>query len=58
MKTYTRDEIKQRITHETDNGRALVIGNAGLGMTAKFIERGGADFLRQHRINTKIRIIQ
>ena len=45
MKTYTRDEIKQRITHETDNGRALVIGNAGLGMTAKFIERGGADFL-------------
>ena len=42
---YTRDEILERLHKTLNEGRALIGAGAGTGISAKFIERGGADFI-------------
>jgi len=43
--TYTRQEVLQRL-HATLNARqAIIVAGAGTGISAKFIERGGADLI-------------
>lgn len=42
---YTRDEVKQRLKSALDHGSPIIGAGAGIGISAKFIEKGGADFL-------------
>ena len=45
-KRFTREEIKQRFQASIDAGQPIVIASAGIGIAAKFAERGGADMIR------------
>jgi len=42
---YTRQEVRDRLQETLDQGKAIIGAGAGTGISAKFIEKGGADFL-------------
>lgn len=42
---YTREEVRARLQAALDRGEPIVGAGAGSGISAKFIERGGADLL-------------
>ncbi len=42
---YTKQEVKDRLQKTLDAGKAIIGAGAGTGISAKFIEKGGADFL-------------
>lgn len=42
---YTRQEVRDRLQAALDRGEALIAAGAGTGISAKFIERGGADLI-------------
>ncbi len=42
---YTRQEVRDRLQDALDRGEPLIAAGAGTGISAKFIERGGADLL-------------
>jgi predicted TIM-barrel enzyme len=42
---YTRKEVIERLRATLKNGDALIAAGAGTGISAKFIERGGADLI-------------
>lgn len=43
--THTRQQVINRLANEVRNNRAIVGAGAGTGISAKFIERGGADLV-------------
>ena len=42
---YTREEVRARLQQTLDQQSAIIGAGAGTGISAKFIEQGGADFL-------------
>ena len=42
---YTRKEVVDRLQATLDQGKAIIAAGAGTGISAKFIERGGADLI-------------
>ena len=42
---YTRQEVRDRLKNTLDQKKAIIAAGAGTGISAKFIERGGADLL-------------
>jgi predicted TIM-barrel enzyme len=42
---YTRKEVRDRLMATIKKGGAIIAGGAGTGISAKFIERGGADLI-------------
>jgi predicted TIM-barrel enzyme len=42
---YTREEVRERFKKTLDQKKAIIGAGAGTGISAKFIERGGADFI-------------
>lgn len=42
---YSREEVRQRLADSLKRGTALLAAGAGTGISAKFIERGGADLI-------------
>jgi predicted TIM-barrel enzyme len=42
---YTRPEVRARLQNALDRGEPLIAAGAGTGISAKFIEKGGADLL-------------
>ncbi|MFT5886343.1 MAG: putative TIM-barrel enzyme [Arcticibacterium sp.] len=42
---YTREEVKSRLMKTLAQKKAIIGAGAGSGISAKFIEKGGADFL-------------
>lgn len=44
-KRFTREEIKQRFQTSIDAGHPIIVASAGIGIAAKFAERGGADMI-------------
>ena len=42
---YTRKEVIERLRATLKRGDAIIAGGAGTGISAKFIERGGADLI-------------
>ncbi|MEQ1853270.1 MAG: phosphoenolpyruvate hydrolase family protein [Chthoniobacteraceae bacterium] len=42
---YTRKEVVDRLRATLKNGNAIIAGGAGTGISAKFIEKGGADLI-------------
>jgi len=42
---YTKQEVRDRLQATLDKGKAIIGAGAGTGISAKFIEKGGADFL-------------
>jgi predicted TIM-barrel enzyme len=42
---YTRIEVRERLQATLDRGEPLIAAGAGTGISAKFIEKGGADLL-------------
>src|SRR5256885_6059651 len=42
---YTRKEVVQRLRDTLKKGKAIIAAGAGTGISAKFIERGGADLI-------------
>ena len=42
---YTRKEVIERLRATLKKGNAIIAGGAGTGISAKFIERGGADLI-------------
>ncbi len=42
---YTRAEVRDRLHATLDRGEPIIAAGAGTGISAKFIERGGADLL-------------
>jgi predicted TIM-barrel enzyme len=42
---YTRKEVCERLRGTLKKGNAIIAGGAGTGISAKFIERGGADLI-------------
>src|SRR5258706_13607520 len=42
---YTRQEVRDRLQAALDRGEPIIAAGAGTGISAKFIERGGADLL-------------
>jgi predicted TIM-barrel enzyme len=42
---YTRDEVRERLKKTLAQKKAIIGAGAGTGISAKFIEKGGADFL-------------
>jgi len=42
---YTREEVRQRLQKTIDQQSAVIGAGAGTGISAKFIEKGGADFI-------------
>ena len=42
---YTKQEVRDRLQTSLDNNRALIVAGAGTGISAKFIEKGGADLI-------------
>ena len=42
---YTRAEVVARLNDTLDKGQAIIAAGAGAGISAKFIERGGADLI-------------
>jgi predicted TIM-barrel enzyme len=44
-KKYTREDMIRRLQSQVQQGKAIIGAGAGTGISAKFIERGGADFI-------------
>ena len=42
---YTRQEVRDRLQNALDRGEPLIAAGAGTGISAKFIEKGGADLI-------------
>ncbi len=42
---YTKQEVRARLQHTLDANNAIIAAGAGTGISAKFIERGGADLI-------------
>ncbi len=42
---YTREEVVARLQKTVDGGKAIIAAGAGTGISAKFIEKGGADLI-------------
>ncbi|WP_114750992.1 phosphoenolpyruvate hydrolase family protein [Pleomorphovibrio marinus] len=42
---YTRQEVRERLTSTILQNKAIIAAGAGTGISAKFIEKGGADLL-------------
>lgn len=42
---YTKQEVRERMQKTVDDGKAIIAAGAGTGISAKFIERGGADLI-------------
>jgi predicted TIM-barrel enzyme len=42
---YTRKEVRDRLMATVKKGNAIIAGGAGTGISAKFIEKGGADLI-------------
>lgn len=42
---FTREEVLERLKKEVKNGRPIIVAGAGIGITAKFAELGGADLI-------------
>src|SRR5262245_34045241 len=42
---YTREEVRERLDTTLKNGSAIIAAGAGTGISAKFIEKGGADLI-------------
>ncbi|MEZ5041067.1 MAG: phosphoenolpyruvate hydrolase family protein [Saprospiraceae bacterium] len=42
---YTKQEVRDRLQKTVDQGKAIIGAGAGTGISAKFIEKGGADFI-------------
>jgi len=42
---YTREEVVERLRAQLKKGRPLIAAGAGTGISAKFIEKGGADLI-------------
>lgn len=45
MKQYTREQVLERLNAKLASGRIIVAAGAGTGISAKFEEEGGADFI-------------
>lgn len=45
VRQYSRQEVLGRLREEIRNGRPIIIAGAGIGLTAKFAEIGGADLI-------------
>ncbi len=44
-KAYSREEVRQRLEAEIKKNRPIVAAGAGIGLSAKFAEAGGADLI-------------
>ena len=42
---YTRTEVLERLNDTLSKGEPIIVGGAGAGISAKFIEKGGADLI-------------
>jgi hypothetical protein len=42
---YTRKEVRERLMDTIKKGDAVIAAGAGAGISAKFIEKGGADLI-------------
>jgi predicted TIM-barrel enzyme len=42
---YTKQEVRDRLKLTLDQGKAIIAAGAGTGISAKFIEKGGADLI-------------
>ncbi|MBM3853323.1 MAG: phosphoenolpyruvate hydrolase family protein [Verrucomicrobia bacterium] len=42
---YTREEVRERLHATLARGQAIIAAGAGTGISAKFIEKGGADLI-------------
>ncbi|TLV03327.1 phosphoenolpyruvate hydrolase family protein [Dyadobacter luticola] len=42
---YTKQEVRDRLKATLDQGKAIIAAGAGTGISAKFIEKGGADLI-------------
>ena len=42
---YTREEVIERLRNTLSKGEAIIVAGAGTGISAKFIEKGGADLI-------------
>jgi len=42
---YTRKEVRDRLMSTIKQGDAIIAAGAGTGISAKFIEKGGADLI-------------
>jgi predicted TIM-barrel enzyme len=42
---YTRSEVSERFNDTLSKGEAIIVAGAGSGISAKFIEKGGADMI-------------
>jgi predicted TIM-barrel enzyme len=42
---YTREEVKERLRNTLNQQKAIIAAGAGTGISAKFIEKGGADLI-------------
>lgn len=42
---YTREEVRARLQSTLDQKKAIIAAGAGTGISAKFIEKGGADLI-------------
>src|SRR5437867_5453243 len=42
---YTREEVVERLRSQLKKGQPIIAAGAGTGISAKFIERGGADLI-------------
>lgn len=42
---YTRAEVVERLRATIDRGESIIVGGAGTGISAKFLEKGGIDLI-------------
>jgi predicted TIM-barrel enzyme len=42
---YTRSEVLERLRATLDRGEPIIVGGAGTGISAKFLEKGGIDLI-------------
>ncbi len=42
---YSREEVRDRLHAKLSQGKAIIAAGAGTGISAKFIEKGGADLI-------------
>ncbi len=42
---YTKQEVRERLQKTIDQNKAIIAAGAGTGISAKFIEKGGADLI-------------
>jgi predicted TIM-barrel enzyme len=42
---YTKQEVRERLQKTVDQNKAIIAAGAGTGISAKFIEKGGADLI-------------